>query len=64
MVKGKLSAPKMKSIHSRGASSCQSKVAGKEFAFKEAISEVCHKVLKTDKDVYTCPECHEAKKSD
>lgn len=29
---------------------------------EEAISEICHKVLKTDKDIYTCPECHEAKK--
>jgi hypothetical protein len=63
MVKGKLSTPKMKSIHSRSASSCQSKVAGKE-ALKEAISEVCYEVLKTDKDVYICPECHESKKSD
>ncbi|MDI6725036.1 MAG: hypothetical protein QMD61_10370 [Methanobacterium sp.] len=59
MVKGKLGVPKMKSTHSRGASSCQSKVVGKESPFKEAICEICDKVFKTDGDIYICPECQE-----
>lgn len=63
MVKGKLGAPKMKSAHSRGASSCQSKVVGKESSFKEAICEICDKVFKTNEDVYTCLECQEKAKN-
>ena len=46
----------MKSAHSRGASSCQCNVVGKESSFKEAIYEICDKVFKTDEDVYICTD--------
>lgn len=58
MVKRKISAPHMKSTHSRGASSCQSKVVGKnQSEFQDVICEICDKVFKTDKDVYICLDC-------
>lgn len=60
MVKGKISTTKMKSTHSRGASSCQSKVVGKKQSeFQDVICEICDKVFKTEKDVYICPDCQE-----
>jgi len=58
MVKGKISAPKMKSTHSRGASSCQSNVVGKKQSkFQDVICEICDKVFKTDENTYICPDC-------
>jgi len=51
MVKGKLGVLKMKSTHSRGASSCQCNIVGKESSFKEAICEICDRVFTTNEDV-------------